>query len=103
MNSHFFIPKENQEQTILTQKPPAKKRGRKKKVPAVEPTNEDQQNVAPDKRKTVTPALGTTSKRNRTEVVDDNVIQEAAAVNTSINKLLEVSDSDNHSEGNLSV
>jgi len=56
-------PKENQEQEVASiQKPPAKKRGRKKKVPVVEDdkfiNDNDQQNVSPTpkitaKRKTV--------------------------------------------------
>ena len=67
-----LVPKENQEpEAILTQKPPAKRRGRKRKEE--EPTNEnDQQNVSPTtkttpktnvKRKAIAPAPKTTVKR----------------------------------------
>ena len=89
-----LVPKENQElEAALAQKPPAKRRGRKRKVPVVEDdeaTNDnDQQIEAPalkttakrktvaTKRKTVATAPKTTAKRQRKESVsDDDNIQE---------------------------
>ncbi|GBB96856.1 hypothetical protein RclHR1_28550001 [Rhizophagus clarus] len=85
----FLVPKENQE--LETQKPPAKKRGRKKKDPAND--NEtinhiDQQTISPNTTKPVV-----------NEDLNENIdIQEPAAVAitklTPINKLLELSDDD---------
>ncbi|CAB4443378.1 unnamed protein product [Rhizophagus irregularis] len=94
------ILKENQRpEAIQTQKPPAKRRGRKKKDPVVEDNehihDDGQQTMVSasktNKHQTATPVLKTTVKRRRKEgITDDDTIQEP----TLINKLLELSDDD---------
>ncbi|GES80885.1 hypothetical protein GLOIN_2v1840951 [Rhizophagus clarus] len=93
--SDSLIPKENQE--LETQKPPAKKRGRKKKDPANdnETINDiDQQTISPNTTKQ--PAVV------NEDLNEDIDVQEPAAVAitklTPINKLLELSDDDDLSE-----
>ena len=99
-----LVPKENQEpEAILTQKSPAKRRGRKKKNPVEddEPTNDnDQQNVSPAtkttpksnaKCKAAAPASKTTAKRKRkVSAGNDDTIQEPAAVNEGVNSDVDI-------------
>ena len=96
-----LVPKENQ--TILTQKSSAKRRGRKKKNPVEddESTNDnDQQNASPAtkttpktnaKRKAAAPAPKTTAKRKRkVSAGNDDTIQEPAAVNEGVNSDVDI-------------
>ena len=103
----FLVPKENQEPETSLNQPP-KKRGRKKKDPV-----KDSESTNGTGRQNVASTPKTSTKRRRTiqelaavnEVLNEevDVIQEpvvaATAKLTPINKLLELSDDDDLSEG----